>query len=60
MKKLQFKKHWYLGFLGLIGFYELPHVMDFFNQGASAWALLGLLWFLWFEHFSPTMKQTHR
>ncbi|MCG8330094.1 MAG: hypothetical protein MI974_20520 [Chitinophagales bacterium] len=56
MKKYIAKKHWYLGFLGLIGFYELPHVIQFFNGDATAWSLLGLLWFLWFDYFVPSIK----
>ena len=53
MENYKWKKHWYLGFLGLVGFYELPHIIQFFNTGASAWVLLGLLWFLWFDYFIP-------
>lgn len=49
----RFSRFWYLGFLGLIGFAELPPVISFFQGTHSAWALTGLLWFLWFSHFIP-------
>jgi hypothetical protein len=48
-----FEKYWYLGFLGFVGFYELPVVMAYFQGTGSAWALASLLWFLWFSHFIP-------
>ncbi|MFK7905111.1 MAG: hypothetical protein AB8B69_08300 [Chitinophagales bacterium] len=56
MKNYKWKKYWYLGFLGFIGFYELPHILSYFNGNESAWILLGLLWFLWFDYFVPTIK----
>jgi len=58
MKHYKFKKYWFLGFLGLIGFYELPTVIDYFQGQTDAWALLNLLWFLWFDHFIPKKTKT--
>ena len=53
----EFDKHWYLGFLGIIGFYEFHQVIAFFNGHASFWALTSLLWFLWFLYFIPNKKR---
>ncbi|MBO6637547.1 MAG: hypothetical protein JJ920_03620 [Roseitalea sp.] len=47
------QKNWYLGFLGLIGLYKLPQVMDFFGAGGSWWDLAGALWLFWFLFFIP-------
>ncbi|MBE0359846.1 hypothetical protein [Pseudoalteromonas aliena] len=47
------KKYWWLGFLGFIGFYKLPVIIDFF-QGTGNWfVLINLLWFFWFLEFIP-------
>lgn len=53
---MTFSKHWWLGFLGFIGFYKLPEVISYFTEGGSAWMLVGLLWFLWFLEFLPKTK----
>jgi len=45
--------HWYLGFLGFIGFYKLPNVIDYFMSGGSALILFDLLWLLWLLYFLP-------
>lgn len=47
------QKHWYLGFLGVIGIYELPAIVDAARGGGALWHLSGALWFLWFMHFLP-------
>lgn len=57
MKNYEFEKYWYLGFLGLIGFYELSPVIAYFQGQADAWILLNLLWFLWFSHFIPKKQK---
>jgi hypothetical protein len=50
-------KYWWLGFLGFIGFYKLPEVIDFF-QGTGNWfVLINLLWFFWFLEFIPQKKK---
>lgn len=53
-----FDKYWYLGFLGFVGFYELPEVIAYFQGDGSAWNLAALLWFLWFSHFIPKKQIT--
>lgn len=50
---MTFQKHWYLGFLGLIGVYELPQIIGVFQTDGSWWDLMGVLWFLWFLYFVP-------
>jgi len=50
---VKLQKHWYLGFLGLVGFYELPDILEAFRGSGSPWNLAGLLWFLWFLNFLP-------
>lgn len=32
---MTFQKRWYLGFLGLIGVYELPKLIDLFSADGS-------------------------
>ncbi|MFT5254603.1 MAG: hypothetical protein ACI87N_003679 [Flavobacteriales bacterium] len=49
----QFDKHWYLGFLGLIGFYKVPSVWAFFQGDGTFWDLTNLLWLLWLLYFLP-------
>ncbi|SIS98008.1 hypothetical protein [Neptunomonas antarctica] len=53
---MRLKKHWWLGFLGFAGFYKLPQVIAFFEQGGSYLVLLNLLWFFWFMEFIPNKK----
>lgn len=53
---MTFQKHWYLGFLGLIGVYELPKLLSVFSDGGSWWGLTAALWFLWFFYFVPETK----
>jgi ribosomal protein S18 acetylase RimI-like enzyme len=47
---------WWLGFLGIFGFFTIPRVLLFLEGGSSPNALLGLLWFLWFLQFIPKKK----
>jgi len=61
MEKHTFKPHWYLGFLGLIGFFKLELVLSYFESQSSFWVFTHLLWFLWFDYFIPvrsTKNQT--
>jgi len=54
--KLVLKGGWWLGFLGFLG---LPHIRTFFHvlKGeAPPFALLGLLWLLWFSLFIPEKR----
>lgn len=53
---VKFQKHWCLGFLGLIGVYELPKLIEVFQAGGSWWGLTSALWFLWFLYFIPENK----
>jgi hypothetical protein len=52
-RSYQFDKHWYLGFLGLIGFYKLPLVWAVFQEGGTLWDLTNLLWISWLLYFLP-------
>lgn len=47
------QKHWYLGFLGLIGIYLLPSLYSAIAADGNLWELSNILWFLWFFHFVP-------
>ncbi|WP_420573532.1 hypothetical protein [Kordia sp.] len=53
MKNYKFDKHWYLGFLGVVGFYKFPEIIAYFQGQESIWGLLNLLWFTWFAYFFP-------
>lgn len=47
------QKHWYLGFLGLVGIYAFPDLTKVFSGHDSLWQLTNLLWLLWFLNFLP-------
>lgn len=53
---MTFQKYWYLGFLGLIGIYELLQFIGAFQPGGSWWDVTAALWFLWFLYFIPETK----
>lgn len=50
---MKMQKHWYLGFLGLAGFYFFPEVRTVLTGDGHWFGLANLLWFLWFFHFVP-------
>lgn len=50
---MTFQKYWYLGFLGLIGIYELPQLIGALQADGSWWDFTAALWFLWFLYFVP-------
>jgi len=50
------QKHWYLGFLALIGFYKLPAIWGAIQGEASLFGIANLLWFLWLFYFMPADK----
>ncbi|MGL1922552.1 MAG: hypothetical protein OCD03_16155 [Hyphomicrobiales bacterium] len=53
------QKYWYLGFLGFIGFYFIPHMANvILNAEGSYWDLTHALWFLWFLDFLPVKKHS--
>lgn len=56
---LSFSKHWYLGFLGFIGFYYLSDIGSLLQGEASLWALSHALWFLWFSYFIPQKAESN-
>ncbi len=56
LKKWRLKKHWGLGFFGLIGILALPGVWTWLQGEGSASHLPGLLWFLFFDYFVPERK----
>ncbi|PCI02924.1 MAG: hypothetical protein COB78_11590 [Hyphomicrobiales bacterium] len=53
---MKMQKHWYLGFLGLVGLYKLPTLISLFQGTGSWWDLSNALWFLWFFYFVPESK----
>ena len=57
---MKMQKYWYLGFLGLIGFYKAPTIWAVIADGAHWMGLSNLLWFLWLFYFVPqtTRKDT--
>ena len=56
--KMRFNEHWWLGFLGFIGFYKINLVISYFTNGESANVFLNLLWFLWFLNFGSLLFYT--
>ncbi|MDZ5606227.1 hypothetical protein U2I54_03675 [Bacillus pseudomycoides] len=57
---MKFRKDWWLGFLGFIGVYKFPNVIDAF-QGEKDWtALISLIWFIWFGYFIPEKKDDEK
>jgi ribosomal protein S18 acetylase RimI-like enzyme len=47
---------WWLGFLGIIGFFYIPRAVLFLEGDLSPRVLLGLLWFLWLRLLIPQKK----
>lgn len=57
MKNWEFKEHWYLGFLALVGVWKLPAIWAYVTAGeGSAFVLISLLWFGWIFQLIPTRK----
>lgn len=54
---MRMQPHWYLGFLGFIGFYKLPAIIGFFQTGGTWWDLANILWSLWFLNFIPEPRK---
>ncbi|MCW9130787.1 hypothetical protein OF830_07405 [Bacillus paramycoides] len=53
---MRMQKNWWLGFLGFIGVYKIPSMIDAF-QGDKGWfSLIGFIWLLWFGYFIPEKK----
>ncbi|SIQ10414.1 hypothetical protein SAMN05878494_0321 [Bacillus cereus] len=50
------QKNWWLGFLGLIGIYKIPGMMEAFQADGSWFKLIGFIWLLWFGYFIPEKK----
>lgn len=50
---MKFQKHWYLGFLGFIGIYYVPTIIDLISIGGNLLDWTNALWFLWFLYFIP-------
>lgn len=57
---MKMQKHWYLGFLGLIGFYHIPAMWAVIANGAHWMDLSNLLWFLWLFYFAPETRKTDK
>ncbi|KFM98799.1 hypothetical protein D0U04_14720 [Bacillus clarus] len=54
---MKMQKNWWLGFLGFVGVYKFPNVIDAF-QGEKSWlTLISLIWLLWFGYFIPEKKE---
>lgn len=50
---MKFGKYWWLGFLGLIGVYQTPMMIDVISNGGSYLKLINVLWYFWFLEFIP-------
>lgn len=50
---MRMQNHWWLGVLGLVGFYKLPLIVAAFAGAGSWFDYLNLLWFLWFLYLIP-------
>lgn len=55
---MKMQKFWYLGFLGLIGFYFVPDAIHAFEVEGHWLEAQGLLWFGWFLCFWPEEADT--
>ncbi len=58
MKNYKFDKYWFLGFLGLVGFYKISSIISYFQGQDSFWELSNILWFSWFFYFIPKKVTT--
>ncbi|SCA98130.1 Uncharacterized protein BWINRA5_01529 [Bacillus mycoides] len=54
---MKMQKNWWLGFLGLIGIYEIPGMIEAFQADKGWFALISLVWLLWFGYFIPEKKE---
>ncbi|PFW58539.1 hypothetical protein COL13_06705 [Bacillus cereus] len=54
--KVKMQKNWWLGFLGFIGIYKIPGMIEAFQADGSWLKLIGLIWLLWFGYFIPEKK----
>jgi len=53
---MEMQKHWYLGFLGFVGFFEIGAFLNYIHGDGHWLALTGPLWFLWFLDFIPQAR----
>ena len=53
---MEMQKHWYLGFVGLIGVYKLPGIIETFQAIGPSWHLASLAWLIWLLNFLPETK----
>lgn len=54
--KMKMQKNWWLGFLGFIGIYKIPGMIEAFQADGSWMKLIGFIWLLWFGYFIPEKK----
>ncbi|WP_164523251.1 hypothetical protein [Sphingomonas koreensis] len=54
---VQMQQRWWLGFFGLIGFYNVPDMLLALHGRKSAWQFLSLGWFLWLLWFVPVRRK---
>ena len=54
---MQFHKRWRLGFLGLIGIYEMPDALAVFN-GEGGLSSISLTWLIWLLYFVPAKQHS--
>ncbi|WP_157081367.1 hypothetical protein [Sphingomonas koreensis] len=55
---MQMQQRWWLGFFGLIGFYNVPDMLLALHGRESAWQFLSLGWFLWLLWFVPVRRKS--
>lgn len=57
MTNWEFKPHWYLGLLALVGIWKLPTVWAYVLDGqGTALTLTNLLWLFWAFELIPVRK----
>ncbi|PKJ53302.1 hypothetical protein CWE34_22985 [Bacillus sp. SN10] len=55
--KMKMQKKWWLGFLGFIGVYKIPGMIEAFQTDGNWMKLIGFIWLLWFGYFIPEKKE---
>lgn len=54
---MKMQKHWYLGFIGIVGLYKLPGVLGYFQGAGTVWDVANVLWLLWFLYLLPEDRE---
>ncbi|MDA2255908.1 MULTISPECIES: hypothetical protein [Bacillus cereus group] len=54
---MKMQKNWWLGFLGFMGVYKIPGMIEAFQVDGNWMKLIGFIWLLWFGYFIPEKKE---